>query len=387
MNVLLTKEMLQKDIVVDRYIDLDNCSSTCPYDEVIDLHSKLAKEYYYNSNAMSNCSYDTNDLLQASKQKIRTLLNYSDEIIYTSGATMSNNIIIQGFFKDNINKINKVISTRVEHPSIYNVINNLDDNVEKIFVGFDQNQIIDFDAIENELKKGPALVTTCLVNNTTGLIVDYKRLFNLVKSYGSFLHLDATQALAKIEFDINSCDYMSCSMHKIHGLKGAGLILKKNDAKLSPIFYGGGSDSILYPGTVNSPLFTTCSKTIELALRDYEEKKSHLKNLNTHIRNELSMLNKIAINTLQENSSDFIISASLINIGSEIILNYLELNGIIISSGSACSSKVKSKSEIILDEYNIKNSKNSIRICLHHDLTLKEVDFFLKILREGLEQL
>lgn len=368
-------------------INLDNCSSTRVFDEVLSLHKKLNEEYYYNTNAMSDYSFKTNNLLQLTKQKIKKLLNYNEEVVFTSGATMSNNIIIQGFFKNNINRISSIVSTKVEHPSIVKVIENLDEKINKFFINFNDNHEIDFEQLEEVLKNNPSLVSTCLVNNTTGLIVDYKRLYKLTQKYNSFLHLDITQALCKIDFDFNNCDYMSCSMHKINGLKGCGLILHKKNVKLAPILYGGSSDNELYPGTSNAPAFITIGKTIELALKKYQKNKENVENNKKILLKELQKNKYIKINTIENKCSNYVLTFCITKLTSEIMLNYLDQHHIIISSGSACSSKIKSTTTQILKEYNFEYVNNALRICFSYETKTNDIMTFIKILNKGLEEL
>lgn len=368
-------------------INLDNCSTTKVYDEVLELHNKLVQEYYYNSNAMSDYSFKTNQLLQLTKNKIKKLLDFNGNVVFTSGATLSNNIIIQGFFKDNINKISKVITTKVEHPSITNVVANLDQNISKQFLNFDHNQEFDYVGLEESLKIEPALVTTCLVNNTTGIVVDYKKIYAITKKYNSYLHLDITQGLCKIDFDTSFADFMSCSMHKIGGLKGGGLILQSKNTKLAPIIYGGGSDSELIPGTMNAPTFITIGKTIELALNKYNQNIEHVKQLKLYLVAELKQIDYINVNEFSVECSNFVTTFSVNKLTSEIILNYLDENEIIVSSGSACSSKYNSTTEKILQDYNIKNYKNTFRVCFNYETTKDDIKIFIKKLKEGLEKL
>ena len=367
-------------------INLDNCSTTKPYNEILELFIDLNKKFYFNANSGSNDAYKTNIILQRSKEKIKQLVEFNGDIIHTSGATESNNVIIQGFFKNNVNRINKFISTKIEHPSIYNLSKNLDDSVEVEYVDF-VDEKIDLVQLENLLIKGPALVSFCLVNNNTGTIIEYNKVYELVKKYNSFLHLDITQALCKIPLDYSQFDFASCSMHKIHGLKGVGLILKNTDAKLENIMFGGGSDSDLRPGTINTPGYITASRTIELSLNKFDKTISKICELNLYTRERLSKFSELSINTKYDNTSPFIINFSSINIGSEVLLNFFEKNDLIISSGSACSTKVKSKTEEIMKEFGVKYPKNNIRICFEYDTTKEEIDYFFNILERALNEL
>lgn len=366
-------------------INLNNCATTKPKKEILDLYLKLAREYYYNSNDLASVSYEVNNLLNASILKIQKLLNFHGDIVFTTGATMSNNMIIQGFFKNNVNKCTCVISTQVEHPSIVNVIDNLPQNIEKINVEFDLNQNLDYEKIENILREKKCLISMCLVNNTTGLIIDYKHLYNLCLKYGSYLHLDVTQGLGKIPFDCNYAHFLSCSMHKINGLKGCGLILKQINTKLEPILFGGNSQSILFPGTTNVALFVTCSKTIQLALENFPQKYENAINLNSYLHQKLSNLAHIKLNSSGSNYSPYILNLSLKKHKSEVMLNYFEQVGILVSSGSACSSKVKTSNSKILQTYNFEYTTNSLRICLENNTSLEDIKEFIKIFKKGLE--
>lgn len=367
-------------------IYLDNAATTKMYREAIGKMVEVEENYYANTSSIHSFGMDSENLIKQSKNIMADVINAKEsEIFFTKGASESNNIVVSSFASVD----NKVITTSIEHSSIYDaVINN--NYKEVVFLKNDKYGFVDLEDLKEKLDKDVKLVTIIYVNNEIGTIQDIREISELVKSYNPniCMHIDATQAVGKISCDVDKLgvDLMSFSAHKFHGPKGVGVLYVRSKilSKIKPVIYGGRQE-IVSSGTVNHPAIYAAGIALEkqLATNEYQ----HIKDLNEALRKAIeASIDDYYIISPKENSSAYVLDVCFKNIKSEVLVHYLEDNGIFVSSGSACS---KGEDNRILTALGIDKDyiDGAIRFSFSSDTSMDDINKTVSVLKEGIEMI
>ena len=370
-------------------IYLDYASTTPLLDEIIDSYAKLLKSEFANTSSIHSLGLKVNSYLEAARSQILNLFKRSDDqLIFTSGATESNNLAIKGYVNANKGKGKHIITSAIEHPSVLLVFKELQNQGFDITVlSCNSDGYVDVENLRNAIRKDTILVSIMAVNNETGIVQPYDEYYKICQENKIAFHSDITQALGKINLDFSCFDMASFSAHKIHGLKGSGGLYKKKNIRLSPELIGGGQEYGLRSGTTNWPLDVALAKTIRLALERRQTTYNKMKELHTYLYNELKDNVLVHLNSLNDFSkqSPYIFNFSVPKRQSEVIIHGLEEHGFCVSSTSACESKKENYSHVILDMTNNMELANSaIRVSLSKDVTLDNIKQFINALNKVL---
>ena len=237
-------------------IYLDYSATTPVLPEVLDSYNKVTNDYFGNPNSLHSLGIKSRDLLNSATKQVSELLKIGiDEFSFTSGATESNNIALIGTCLANKKKGNHIIVSKLEHPSIYEIVDYLVSIGFKVsYVNNTSEGVIDFDDLKNKLTEETILVSICAVNSETGVRQPLRTIKQVLNKYNKeiILHSDITQALGKISINFNDFDLASASGHKIYAPKGIGLFYKKKSIKCEQLFYGDKNN--FHPGTPPLPL-------------------------------------------------------------------------------------------------------------------------------------
>ena len=361
-------------------IYLDNASTTIIEKEVLDSYQALLSAYYANPSSSHKLGVQTNALQNKAREMILKLLNLNNyEVIFTSGATESNNLLLRGLAFAYQNRGKHIITSSVEHPSILNTCKQLEElyGFKVTYLGVNEEGIIDLDELKTAIQKDTILVSLMLVNNETGAINPLKEVKRILKDYPNIiLHSDAVQGFSKVDFDFNNVDAFTLSAHKIHGLKGSGALIKRKSIRLVSQQTGGNQEDGYRSGTSNFPVNVTFAKTVRLALEKQKDNFNKVKVLHDFLFDELENNEQILINSTR-NGSPYIFNLSLKNKKGPVIAQALNNEDIYVSTVSACSNKVEPKSKVIYAMFNDESrAKSSLRISFSKDTTLKEVEIF-----------
>lgn len=361
-------------------IYLDNASTTIIEKEVLDSYQALLSAYYANPSSSHKLGVQTNALQNKAREMILKLLNLNGyEVIFTSGATESNNLLLRGLAFAYQNRGKHIITSSVEHPSILNTCKQLEElhGFKVTYLGVNEDGTINLEELKSSIQKDTILVSLMLVNNETGAINPLKEVKSILKDYPQVvLHSDAVQGFSKIKFDFNNVDAFTLSSHKIHGLKGSGALIKRKSIRLVSQLTGGNQEDGYRSGTSNFPVNVTLAKTIRLALEKQDENYKKVKVLHDYLFDELENNNQILINSTR-NGSPYIFNLSLKDKKGPVIAQALNNEDIYVSTVSACSNKTEPKSKVIYAMFNDDNrAKSSLRISFSKDTTLKEVEIF-----------
>lgn len=372
-------------------IYLDYASTTPVLEEIIDSYTKLLKTEFANSSSIHSLGLKVNSYLEAARSQILNLFKRSeDQLIFTSGATESNNLAIKGFVEANKGKGKHLITSAIEHPSVLGVFKELQNQGFDVTILSSNNQgIIEEEELKKAIRKDTILISIMALNNETGIIQPYEKYAKICQENKVAFHSDITQALGKIDLDFSCFDMASFSAHKIHGLKGSGGLFKKKHIRLNPQLIGGGQEYGLRSGTTNWPLDVALAKTIRLALERRQQIYNKTKELYNYLFREINKDQNIHINSLSDfnHQSPFIFNFSIPKRQSEVIIHGLEEHGFFVSSTSACGSRKENYSHVILDmTQNIELASSAIRVSLSKDVTLDQIKSFILALNKVLAE-
>lgn len=360
-------------------IYLDNSATTMVDDRVLDTFNKVCKNYPGNSNSLHSLGIKSKELEDYATEKISNLLGVKpSEIIYTSGASESNNTVLKGVASKYKNRGNHIITTPLEHSSVLETCKYLESKGFIIdYVKIKDNGLIDIDYLERLLTDNTILVSVAYVDSELGIRQDIDTIGKIVKKHPKcYFHVDATQAIGKIKVDPTNIDFISMSAHKIFGLKGIGLLIKKDNIVIDNLIHGGKSTTIYRSGTPALPLICSLMKALELVIPNIDKNYEYVSSLSRKIKDNLKKYDNIHINST-ENSIPYIINFSVIGVKPETFIHTMEEEDIYLSTKSACSTSDVSLSVDSI-YHNREISMSSIRISLSYKNTEEEIDKFIK---------
>ena len=345
---------------------LDYSATTPVNEEVLNTFAEVSKNYIGNPNSLHKLGVEANEIIKASTKQISNLLNIKEsEVIYTSGASESNNTAIKGIALKYQNRGKHIITTEFEHSSIYGPLTYLQKQGFKVdFVKTNEFGMVDVNNLKELLTDETILVSVGYINSEIGIIQPIDEIGKLLKDYPKcYFHVDMTQALGKINIDLTNVDLASFSAHKIYGIKGIGMLYKKENISLEPLIHGGKSTTIYRSGTPATALIATLAKAMRLILEDLDKKYEYISKLNKMLKDGLNYDN-VYINS-NEHCIPNVLNVSVVGVKPETMLHALEKHDIYISTQTACSTGTISKSVYALTK-DENRAKSSIRISLSH---------------------
>ena len=361
-------------------IYLDYAANSPVDEEVLNTFVDATKKYIANPNSSHPLGLLAKEKIDECSLNIANHFNIEkDSIIYTSGASESNNLVIKGVARKNKDKGRHIIISAIEHSSIIAPCNYLASNgFEVSIIGIKEDGCIDLEELKNTIRDDTILVSICYVDSELGTIQPINEIANIVKEYPNCLfHTDATQAVGKVNVDFSNCDFVTFAPHKFYGLNGFGVLLNINNEKIIPIIHGGKSTTIFRSGTPVTANVVALDKAITLALNNLSERYIYITNLNKHLREELSIFSKVHINSPKKSVPNTL-NISLINMDSKTFVKKLGENGIYLSTTSACSLGNTPSKSVYAITNDLELAKNSIRISISHLTTYEDIDLFIK---------
>ena len=369
-------------------IYLDYSATTPVATEVLDTFVKTSKNYIGNPNSLHTLGVKSKKLMDQATLQITQLLGVQkNELIYTSGATESNNLAIKGIVGKYPNRGKQIITTSLEHSSILEPLHQLENQGYHIrYVHLLQDGTVDLVHLKKLLEEeDTVLVSIAMVSSEVGILQPIEDIGEIIKEYPKcFFHSDITQALGKVPVSLQNVDLASFSAHKFYGLKGIGGLVKKEKVELKPLFDGGKSTTRYRSGTPALALITSLAKALRLSLETINVE--YVKQLNEKIQMELKEIPDVHINSTSQ-SIPHILNISIHGVKPETLLHALEEKDIYISTMSACSSSQSESLAVKSVTHNTLDATTSIRISLSVHTTQEEVDTFLKVFKEVISKL
>lgn len=371
-------------------IYFDNAATTRPSLAVLECFEKENEQCFANPSSRHAYGREAYRKLENARLSILKSLSLSNDyrVLFTSGASESNNLAIKGIAKEYLRRGKRIITTQVEHPSVLEAFRSLEkEGFEVIYLPTKEDGTVDPETLKENMNKETILVSIMATNNETGSNNDILALSKIVHTFPkAFFHVDVTQAIGKRDLPYSSIDLFSFSGHKIHGLKGTGaLILKKNITLLRQID-GGDQEYFFRAGTDNLPGDEALAVALEEATKNLQENINHAKEISSFLREELEKNDEILMNSPLD-GSPFILNFSLKRKKASVVTEALSHEGIYVSSVSACNSKGEPISYVLeAMGFSKERAMNSIRLSFSRENTLEEAKTFLNTLQNILER-
>lgn len=361
-------------------IYLDYSATTPVNKEVLDSFTKTCLMFPGNANSLHKLGVETNDLIKSATEQIKQILNLKNqEIIYTSGASESNNLVIKGVGLKYQNRGKHIITTDFEHSSIYGPLSYLQSlGFEVDIVGTDQYGRVDLNKLEQLIRDDTILISIAAVNSEIGIIQPIEEIASLIKKFPKcFFHVDMTQSITKIKINLNDIDFVSFSAHKFFGLKGIGCLIKNRKIRIEPLIHGGKSTTVYRSGTPAAPLIVSTAKALRLANANIDKKYNNVKKLNDKLKKFFKSYEDIKINS-NEFCSPYILNISVLGIKPETFMHALETKDIYISTQTACAKDSSVSRAVLSLTKDEERAKSSLRISLAYLTTEEEIQEFKK---------
>ncbi|WP_144510916.1 cysteine desulfurase family protein [Bacillus sp. FJAT-22090] len=365
-------------------IYFDNSATTKVHPKVLETFMAVNEKFWANPASIHEFGHQTNELLQSARQQVAEILHTAnDKVYFTSGGTESNNLAIIGLANKYKHRGSHILISAVEHPSVIEAARHLAlTGFEVEWIPVDSDGIIVLDTVRQMLRDDTVLVSVMHVNNETGAIQPIEKLTSITrKNSRALIHMDAVQSFGKLlvhfgEFDV---DAITISSHKIHGLKGSGVLALKQFIEVEPILFGGGQEFGIRSGTTPVPLAVSTAKAMRLANENFQEKVQKMQMMTDDLFHFLRSFSAIKIISPIKRAPH-IISFSVHKIKGEVIINALQQKNVIVSTSSACSSR-QTKTSHVLKAMHIQDEhiKGVIRLSISSFNTQEEVNQFKNI--------
>lgn len=370
-------------------IYLDNSATTMPYEEVIEAVCSTMKNYYGNPSSAHSLGFKAEQKLREVRVNIAKSINASsEEIIFTSGGSESNNFLIKGFAK----ATSHVITTKIEHSSVINTFKSLEDlGIKVTYIDVDENGRVNTDQLIDSITKDTQIVSIAHVNSEVGVMQDIELIGKLIKQKSSRVkfHVDAVQSYGKLPIDVEkfNIDLLSTSAHKIHGPRGIGFAYIRKGLMPNSLINGGGQERNLRSGTENLAGIVGFGTAVEIMCKNQHENFNKVLELKKYFIEKLSELDDVIINSkIEANFIPYILSVSFKGVKGEVLLHSLEEKGIYVSTGSACSSKSNKTSEVLKSlGRNLELQGGTIRFSFCEYNNKSEIDYVINELRKSLK--
>lgn len=373
-------------------IYLDNSATTKPYPDVLKSFNQVSTELFANPSSIHQLGGQVESLLLKAHQQVAQLLDVEvGEVLFTSGGTEGNNLAIKGIALEHQTRGKHIITTEVEHPSVYDTCKSLERlGFEITYLPVNKDGVVSVSDVENAIRRDTILITVMHVNNEIGSVQPIKEIGNIAKRYPKlYFHVDDVQGLGKVSLDLKQAGVDLCTMsaHKIHGLKGTGILYVKKGTMFFPLFHGGSQENKLRPGTENVAGIVALVKALRLSLENMNEYMEDIRELNNYLRDQLEAIDSVIINT-PENGAPHVMNFSIIGLKPEVMIHALGQQEIFISTKSACSSKQNTASRTILAcGHGVERASTALRISMTYDTTKEDIMTFIDVLTKQIKTL
>ena len=364
-------------------IYLDYAANSPVDKDVLKAFVDATTKYIANPNSSHPLGIKAKDAIDECTKEIAGYFNINEEsIIYTSGASESNNMVIKGVALKNQDKGRHIVISAIEHSSIIAPCNYLASlGYEVSVIGIKENGELDLEELKNTLREDTILVSICYVDSELGTIEPINKIGKIVhENSNALFHVDATQAIGKINVDFKNCDFVTFAPHKFYGLNGFGVLLNLNNEKMIPLVHGGKSTTIYRSGTPVTANVVALKEALKKALDNLNDRYIYISGLKEHLIDELSIFSKVHINS-PKNSIPNTLNFSLINMDAKKVVSKLSEKGVCLSTTSACSLGSTPSKSVYAITNDLELAKNSIRVSMSHLTTIKEIDEFISIFK------
>ena len=379
-------------------IYLDHTATTPLDPRVLEAMLPYFSESFGNASSVHSYGRQAKSVLEISREMIAHAISAEPgEVFFTSGGTESDNFAIRGVAHAARKKgKNHLVTSKAEHHAVLEPCEYvMEEDCQVTFLSVDESGLVTAKKVEEALLDSTCLVSIMLANNEVGTIYPIKEIAQVAHKRGAVVHTDAIQALGKIPIDVDGLgvDLMSLSAHKTYGPKGIGALYVRRGTDLEPLMQGGGQERGKRPGTENVPLAVGFAKAVELAVASMDAESSRLRGLRDRLESEIrKQFPNAIINGHPTNRLPHILNISFdsnkVALEGEMLLMNMDLQGIAVTSGSACTSGSMQPSHVLLAMgRDAKTAKATLRFAFGRDNTVEDVDYVVESLRAVLTQM
>ena len=379
---------------MNKKIYCDYAATTFVSGEVMQEMMPCFNTVWGNASSLHSYGREAVALVDRARDRVAKAINAekSSEIYFTSGGTEANNWAIKGIARANRAKGNHIITSAIEHESVLEACRQLEqEGFVVTYLPVDEHGLVSITDLIHSITEKTSLVSVMSVNNEVGTVQNIKTIANIAHEYGAIFHTDAVQAIGALKMNVKDMDIdvMSISGHKIYAPKGVGALYVKNGVKIEPILAGGNQERGLRAGTTNVPSVVGFGKAIEIATRDLVINQKKLKSIRNYF------LSKVAenITDVQVNGHPYQKVQGTVNISfqfveAEALLTLLDMAGIAVSTGSACTSGSTLPSHVLKAMgLSTELAKGTIRFSFGKSTTKEDVDYIVEKLTESVAKL
>ncbi len=369
-----------------RRVYLDHAATTPVRPEVAQIMLKYMVEDYGNPSSVHAFGRTTRAVIDDSREKLAKLIGAdAEEIVFTSGGTEADNLALKGSLEAYPDRGRHIITSQIEHHAILHTCEYLEKHgYDVTYVGVDSDGKVSVDEVARAMRDDTALVSIMLANNEVGTLQPIEEIAKITKAKGVLLHTDSVQAAGQIPIDVKKMgvDMMSISAHKMYGPKGIGALYVRRGVRVAPVIHGGGHERGKRAGTENVPGIAAFGKAAELAIAEFDQRVEHYLSIRERLIDGIlssvphSRLNGHRHNRLPNNAN---IGIRFVE-GESMLLN-LDMHGIAMSSGSACTSGSLEPSHVLRAMgISHEDAHGSLRMTCGMQTTAEDVDYVLSVL-------
>ncbi len=378
-----------------RCIYLDNSATTYTDSRVIEEMLPYLGQIYGNASSQHFMGREALKAVDIARAKIAKAIGAKpSEIYFTSGGTESDNWAIKGIAQSKADKGKHIITSCIEHPAVMKTCETLQkQGYEITYLSVDNEGIISLDDLKNAIREDTILISIMTANNEMGAIQPFREIGAIAKDRGIVFHTDAVQAVGNVPIDVvkDNIDLLSMSGHKFYGPKGVGVLYKRNGLKIGRFMDGGEQERNLRASTINTPAIVGMGKAIEIAVEDMNKNNAHISEIRDYfVKEVIANIQEIYYNGPKDSSKRLPSNAnfSFKYVEGESILMHLDMAGIAVSSGSACSSGSLEPSYVLLSiGVPIEVAHGSIRFSFGKNNTLEEAKYTVEKLVQTVKTL
>lgn len=377
-----------------RTVYLDNNATTRVREEVVEAMLPYYGEIYGNASSVHQFGRAARVAVDKARKQVADLLGAEkpEEVFFTSGGTESDNFAIKGVARALRNRGSHIITTTIEHSAVLASCKALEkDGATVTYLKVDGNGLVSSDELKKAITDKTVLVTIMYANNEVGTIEPVEEIARVCRERGVCFHTDAVQAVGKIPFDVRTlgADLLSMSAHKIYGPKGVGALYIKKGTKIDAIMHGGGQEMHKRAGTENVPAIVGLGMAAELAKKEIGEEYRSMRELTDYLYNGIvAKIPDVRLNGEAQKRLPNTVNIGFKYLEGESILLNLDMEGIAVSTGSACTSGTLEPSHVLTGMgIDAADAQGSVRFSLGRDNTKEDMDYVLTVLPPIIQRL
>ena len=369
-----------------RKVYLDNAATTYVSSEVLAEMLPCFNAIYGNSNSLHSFGREASAIVDRARDRIAHAINAakSNEIYFTSGGTEADNWAIKGLAHAYSNKGKHIITSQIEHHAVLDACKQLEEEgYEVTYLPVDKTGLVNIVDLIHSIRKDTTLISIMAVNNEVGTIQNIKAIAKIAHDYGVIFHTDAVQAVGAIRLDVQDMeiDAMTISAHKIFGPKGVGCLYLKNGIRIDSLIVGGSQERAKRGGTLNVPAIAGFGKAVEIAVRDIVINQQKLRSVEEKIE-------YVHLNGHPQQKVNGIVNLSFEMVDKESLLMLLDIEGVAVSTGSACTSNSVEPSHVLkamgIDDV---LANGSIRFSFSKNISKSDIDYVVEVLEKVVAKL